>query len=300
MTLQEFLEFELFHIGEESVHVSELLWAMVVLIIARLFMRVLVEFALARIFKYTQTDIGRRYAIETFIKYIIWLLAFVIALRIIGYTLQGLWVGSAALLVGVGIGLQQTFNDLISGIIILTGNSVRVGDVVKVDNSIIGRLQKIGLRTSTLQTRDNNSMIIPNSHLVVETFANWSHNSPITRFDVDVGVAYGSNVKLVEKLMLQAAEEHQRVLDTPKPRVMFRNFGDSSLDFTLYFFSKYYFEIEWAKSDLRFRIDELFRENGVEIPFPQRDMWVRNAEQLRPPATEVHRTAETTSAKNGS
>ena len=281
MTFSEIWNYVLFTLKEEEIQVSNVVIAILIVIIARLFMRVIIEFLLARIFKYTQTDIGRRYAIETFFKYAVWTIAILVAIRTLGFELEGLWVGSAALLVGVGIGLQQTFNDLLSGIIILTGNTVKVGDVVVVDN-LVGRVQKIGLRTSTVKTRNNNSILIPKSHLVVETVVNWSHASPITRFDVSVGVAYGSDVQLVKRLLLQAAKEHDRVLDRPEANVMFVEFGNSSLDFTLYFFSKYFFEIEWVKSDLRFRIDELFRENNVEIPFPQRDMWIRNAKDLRP------------------
>jgi small-conductance mechanosensitive channel len=197
--------------------------------------------------------------------------------------------GSAALLVGIGLGLQQTFNDLISGIIILIEGTVEVGDIVKIDESV-AVVRKIGLRVSQIETRDNSTLIIPNSKLVVDNVNNLSHDIKPTRFQIDVGVGYNSDVRLVEKLLLQAANEHSRVSKKPKPRVQFRDFGNSSLDFTLHFHSQERMSVEFIKSDIRFNIIHLLRENKIEIPFPQQDLWLRNAESLRPPVEEPQET----------
>ena len=286
MTLTEIWNFTLIDWNGHTIALKQLVIAIAILMISRMFMRVIRGYLLKRIFKYTKTDIGRRFAIQTFITYVIWLIAGILSLRALGFELQGLWVGSAALLVGVGIGLQQTFNDLLSGIIILTGSTVEVGDIVVVDE-IVGKVQKIGVRTSTVTTRNNVSIIIPNSKLVVDNVINWSHSSSITRFDLRVGVAYGSDTQLVKKLLLQVAEEHEKSLDKPEPVVHFADFGASSLDFILYFYSLNFFEIENVKSDMRFRVDEIFREHQVEIPFPQRDLWIRNPASLRPAPAEA-------------
>ena len=133
-------------------------------------------------------------------------------------------------------------------------------------------VKEIGLRTSVVETRDNISLLIPNSKLTNEALINWSHNEKKTRFDVKVGVAYGSDIQLVKKLLLDCAAKHTSVVDSPKPIVRFTNFGDSSLDFELLFWTLNTFRVEDTKSDLRFLIDAAFRENGVTIPFPQRDV----------------------------
>ena len=201
-------------------------------------------------------------------------------LELLGVRLSVLLAGSAALLVGIGLGLQDSFKDVVSGLIILGEGTIEVGDIVIVDN-LVARVKKIGLRTSRVETRDEASIIIPNSRLVVNNVTNWSHNQEPTRFQVTVGVAYGSDVRLVEKLLLQVAAEHPAVLAEPKARVEFQAFGNSSLDFILHFFSNEYMGIEFVKSDIRYAINDVFRANQVTIPFPQRDLWVRNPEALK-------------------
>jgi len=188
-----------------------------------------------------------------------------------------LWGGAAALLVGLGLGLQQTFNDFFSGIILLFERTVELGDVLEVDGTV-GTVKLIGLRTSILETRDNITVVVPNSKLVTNNVTNWSHFDKKVRFQVNVGVAYGSDTKLVKELLLKVAMENTAVLEQPSPFVRFTNFGDSSLDFELHFYSREFIDIEDVKSDLRFEIDTFFRENNVDIPFPQRTIWMGKKE----------------------
>ena len=268
-------------LGVDGLRPDRIVIALLILLFGRFLVRFLKTQVLERLLRRHEVDIGRQYTISRLVEYIGFVLVFLLAIRISNVTdLNALWISSAALLVGVGLGLQQTFNDFFSGLIILLEGTVEVGDVVVVDQ-IVGRVKKIGLRTSMVTTRDNVVIIIPNSHLVVDNVVNWTHDSVVARFNVAVGVAYGSDLTLVKRLLLQAAEAHEQVLERPEPSVMFVDFGNSSLDFHLYFFSKQFFRIETVKSDLRFRIDELFREHGVEIPFPQRDLWIKNGEALR-------------------
>ena len=135
-----------------------------------------------------------------------------------------------------------------------------------------------------MKTRSNVSIVVPNSKLVNDSVKNWTHFVDHVRFDVSVGVAYGSDTKLVKKLLLTATNEHHQVLDYPVPFVRFNNFGDSALEFTVYYFANRYLIIEDIKSDIRFRIDELFKEHGVSIPFPQRDIWIRKSGDNLPQA----------------
>jgi len=137
---------------------------------------------------------------------------------------------------------------------------------------IIGKVESINLRTSTLITRDDIEVIIPNSKFTSDNIINWTHNSLISRFHIKVGVAYGSDVRLVERILLAVTNNHKDIVLDPKPTVHFIDFGDSSLDFKLFFYSERAFRIEAIKSELRFEIDKKFRENNVTIPFPQRDV----------------------------
>ena len=233
-----------------------------------------------RYFNRKNIEAGRQYAFQQFLVYTIYVVATLMVIEAIGIRLSVLWGGAAALLVGIGLGLQQTFNDLISGIILLIEGSIEVGDVIKVEG-LVGTVRSINVRTSRVETRNNVSILVPNSKMVGENAVNWSHTREPTRFHIQVGVAYSSDVKLVTSLLLQAANVHSAVLRTPAPKVQFTDFGNSSLDFLLLFYSREYLRIEFVKSDIRYKIIELFRENNVEIPFPQRDLWLKNAEVLK-------------------
>jgi small-conductance mechanosensitive channel len=219
-------------------------------------------------------DIGTQYAVNQLVTYVIFVLAFFFSIESLGMNFTVLWGSAAALLVGVGLGLQQTFNDLTSGIILLFDRSIEVGNVVDLKGTV-GIVRKIGLRTSQVETRDNIIIIVPNSKLIVDEVVNWSHFDDKARFKVTVGVAYGSDTELVKELMLSVARDNVFVLEHPSPSVFFAGFGDSSLDFELYFWSRNFMFIERVKSDIRFEIDRKFRENNVTIPFPQRDLWIK-------------------------
>lgn len=253
---------------------TRFLMALVILAVAR-FVVFLIQRLLKPFFIRREIDLGRQYTTVQIIKYVVYTLAILFALETIGVSLSVLWAGSAALLVGAGLGLQQTFNDFTSGLIILFEGSLQVGDVVLVDGQP-ARVEKIGLRTSEVKTLDNILINIPNSMLVVEKVTNVSKDKTPSRYQVEVGVEYGSDVELVKKLLLQAAEGHPKILKKPQPRVQFKNFGDSSLDFVLHFYTQDHWGSVFIRSDLRFEIDRLFRENGITIPFPQRDIWIRS------------------------
>ena len=253
--------------------ISNFFWAILIFLIARLLVWFLTQIFLASYYRSRSVDLGSQYAINQLISYFIYIIAFVMALDNLGVQMTVLWGGLAALLVGVGLGLQQTFNDLFSGVLLLFERTVEVGDVVEIDGDI-GNVKQIGLRTSLIETRDNVTLIIPNSKLVMDGIINWTHYDSKVRFKISVGVAYGTDTEKVRELLLQAVD-HPRVLDRPAALVRFVNFGDSSLDFELLFYSTNFTGINDVKSDIRFEIDRLFRENSIEIPFPQRDVWIK-------------------------
>lgn len=264
----------------DGTSLNTILSAALIILFTRLLLWVLTEIILYPYYKQKEINVGSQYAINRLLTYFILVIAVLATLQYVGINLTVLLGGAAALLVGIGLGLQQTFNDLICGIILLFERTVELGDIVDM-NGLVGRVKKIGIRTSLVETRDNVSVIVPNSKLVAENVINWSHFDSKARFRVSVGVAYGSDTALVKEILLDVAANHPKIVRRPQPIVRFVNFGDSSLDFEILFWSRSLIEIEDVKSDLRFEIDRHFRERNIAIPFPQRDIWIKK-ENLPP------------------
>ena len=264
----------LFTFNYIPIKVSSILVAILVILIAQVLAWVLTQLLMFNYYRKNEVNVGSRYAINQLLKYIIYIVAVFFAIESLGVKMTVIWGGMAALLVGVGLGLQQTFNDLLSGILLLFERSVEVGDVLKV-GEMIGTVKRIGLRTSIIETRYNETIIVPNSKLVTNNVVNWSHEDEKVRFVVSVGVAYGSDTEKVKSILMQMAKDNIYVLGKPMPTVRFVAFGESSLDFELLFWSRNFIVIEDIKSDLRFAIDQAFRENDIVIPFPQRDVWMK-------------------------
>jgi len=275
MTLSEFLEINLIETKDFDVTVYEILIILLLLVSTILLMRVLKRVFRARE-RRKEFDPGRSHAILQILKYVVYIAVILISLEIVGIKITLLLAGSAALLVGLGLGLQQIFQDIMSGIAILFEGSLKVGDIVEIQDNIIGRVIEIGLRTSKIETRDNIIMVVPNSKFVTDIVINWSHMEKKTRFHIDVGVAYGSDVEKVSKVLLQCAEDINKISKTPAPFVRFSDFGNSSLDCQFYFWTTETFQVEYIKSEIRYKIDSAFRANGIHIPFPQRDVHIKS------------------------
>lgn len=208
-----------------------------------------------------------------YFRWLIYLVIFLITLHSVGVNVTAVFAASAALLIGIGLALQTLFQDIISGVFILIDQSVHVGDIIEIDGKV-GRVEEIKLRTTRAVTIDNKVLVIPNHLYLENSLYNWTQNGSTTRESVEVGVAYGSDVQLVKKLLIQAASTHQDVLSKPEPVVVFTGFGDSSLNFKIIFTINDSFKAQFPKSDIRFEIDKLFRENNISIPFPQRDIHI--------------------------
>jgi len=209
------------------------------------------------------------------VSYVVFITAILLALHNIGIKLTVLLFGSAALLVGLGFGLQQLFQDLVSGLILLFDKNITVRDVIE-SEKFTGRIQRVGLRATRILTTDNTVVIIPNSHMIANNLVNLSHSRESARFRVKVGVSYGSNVEKIKEILYECALDHEMIEKHPRPQIFFTDFGESSLIFELRFWSKNIFFIETIQSDLRFMIDDRFRKNGVVIPFPQRDIHIKS------------------------
>lgn len=206
-------------------------------------------------------------------KYFVAFIGFLVVLNILKFDLTSLIVSASAILVVISFGLQSLFTDFIAGIIILFDGTIKANDIIEVGGTI-GKVEKITLRNTTLITRDDYTIIMPNKKFITENVTNWSHNNNIMRFSVSVGVAYGSDTRLVSKLLMKCMDEHSLVSKSRKGIVMFKDFGDSALVFDLYFWTTEIFRIEVLKSDLRYMIDRTFRDHNITIPFPQRDIHV--------------------------
>jgi small-conductance mechanosensitive channel len=223
----------------------------------------------------TKMELGARQATGSIIRYAVISVGFVVILQTAGIDLTALNVLAGAVGIGLGFGLQNIVNNFISGIIILFERPIKVGDRIVV-GEVEGDVTHIGGRSTTIVSNDNISIIVPNSKFITENVINWSHNDRMVRFRIPVSVAYGSDVRLVERLLLEVAAENSDVLDKPAPGVRLMEFGDSGLLFELRAWSTTLIHRKGLLvSNLNFAILAKFTEHGIEIPFPQRDLRIR-------------------------
>ncbi len=272
--MKDFLNYELLRFGEDAVlKINSILYifmATIVIYVAYRWIKKLTYVAV----KNGKIDTGRAYAVTRILKYIL-ILIFTLIVLVSLHVNWKIFAVLTPLLIGIGLGLKQVADDLVSGIILLVEPTIRINDIVEVDK-IVAKVVEIGLRTSKVESRDGVIMIIPNHKLVNEKLINWSNSDPVTRFKIDVSVAYGSDVELVRKILTETAWKHSKVVTNPSPIVFFKEFGNSSLDFELAFWSNHLFPIEIEQSELRFMIDAAFRENNITIPFPQQDLHIKS------------------------
>lgn len=272
--INEFLNYKIYAGDSVSISIKMVLILIAVFIITAIILKGLKRLITRKL---PEQDKLKFTSVFSFTRYFIYLVVILIAMDNMGINVTAIFAASAALLVGVGLALQTFFQDIISGIFILVDQSVHVGDIIEIDGKV-GRVVEIKLRTTRAVTIDNKVLVIPNHKYLTSILYNWTENGTKTRESVSVGVAYGSDVELVKKLLLQAANAHPNVLKQPEPIVLFMDFGDSALNFKLVFTLNNSFEAVMPQSDLRFEINRLFKEHNISIPFPQRDVHVYNRE----------------------
>jgi len=264
-----------FTIGNIEVSVTTLIEAVLIFAIALVLSRTLSSVLQRRIAKRAYFDPGLRYTLGRLTQYVIIALGLLLALKA-GFSLDltSIAVLFTALSVGIGFGLQYLAADIASGFILLFERPVRVGDRITIGEDE-GDVQSINLRTTVVATNDRISIIVPNSKLVSQRLINWSYGDPRARIAIPVGVAYNSDIDLVTRTLLQATEEVDNVLRDPSPKVQFLKFGDWSLDFRLLVWTNRPRLHTQIRSDINYRIEKLFREAGIEIPFPQTELRLR-------------------------
>lgn len=269
-----------YKIGNLEGSITSLIGGALIFAVALLLSRTLSAILQKRIAKRAFLDPGIHYTIGRLTQYVVITLGVLLALSFgVGLNLTSIAVIFTALSVGIGFGLQYIAADIASGFILLFERPVRVGDRISIGKEE-GDVQSINLRTTVMTTNDRVSVIVPNSKLVREQLINWSYGDPRARLSIHVGVAYGSDVNLVTETLLKATEEVDSVLSDPPPKVQFLKFGDWSMDFRLLVWTNRPRLHAQIRSDINYRIERLFREAGIEIPFPQTELRVREGSVL--------------------
>jgi small-conductance mechanosensitive channel len=237
--------------------------------VSRRLSRLLARFAARRL----NLETGHATALETLGFYVLFIAFAITALRLVNFPLTAFTIAGGALAIGVGFGSQNLMNNFMSGLILLLERPVRVGDLVEVEGTY-GTIENIGARSTRVRASDNTQIIVPNSFFLQSNVVNFTLSDDVIRTQVNVGVIYGSPTRRVESIIRQVLKEHPRILDDHEPRILFSDFGDNSLNFVAFVWirARSIMERRQIESDVRFRIDDLFREAGIVIAFPQRDV----------------------------
>lgn len=277
-TTRRILEYPFLRIGEAELTLGKIGYLILLVVLLFWTVAILKRWIVGRVLTRSQMDPHGRQATGTILGYVLLLVGFMVILQTVGIDLTTLNVLAGAIGVGIGLGLQEVANNFISGLIILFERPVKVGDRIDV-GEIEGVVADIRARSTTVITNDNIAIIVPNSKFVTDNVVNWSYTDPKIRFRIPVGVAYGSDPRLVERALLEAAAEVEDVLRDPPPTVAFMEFGDSSLNFQLRAWTTTFLHQKSAfVSKVNFAILRKLAEHGISVPFPQRDLHVRSGE----------------------
>lgn len=276
-SLSRFLHFEFISRSKSgrglSISLGQVIGVVVLIFATKITINIL-RILLHRAFKNKAwIDPGREYTIIQMSKYVLYTICLILILRIVFGDISNILLGASALFVGIGLGLQELFTDVVSGFILLNDGSIQVGDIVELEGHI-AKIEKINIRTSHVRTTEGKTIIVPNSKFTEEYLTNWSVSDKITRFHIDVSVGYGTDTQLVKDLLYRAALSHPMVEKERPILVLFNRFGENGLEFQLYFWAKRSWDILIIKSDIRYEVDKLFRENNIKVPYPQRDLHI--------------------------
>lgn len=280
-TVRPFFDYPLFKLGDTSFTVGSIFYFLISLYLLFYFTRKLKDFLVNRLLIRYNYDIGVRQSIGAIVRYCILGIGIIIVFQNSGLNMSGLGLIIGALGVGIGLGLQTITNNFVSGIIIMFERPVKIGDKIEV-GEVTGNVVHIGARATTVLTNDNISVIVPNSEFVSAKVVNWSHSERKVRFNFDVFTSYRENPDQIRQLLLEVANENPGVLKEPKPDVLFVEYGESALKFYLRIWTTVYVDRPVVlKSQLYYSIFRKFRQNGIEVPYPQRELYIRNANAMK-------------------
>jgi len=262
-------------LGSIKLSITNIIKVCIIFYLAYLISKVVRNLLKYRIFKFLSLDAGIENSLLTAAHYFIVVIAVILGLDSLGIGIEGFKWLAGFIGIGLGFGLQNIVNNFISGIILLFERPIKIGDFVKV-GEYVGTIKKISVRSTIIETPDNLEIIVPNSDFISNNVVNYTHSNTKVRLHIPVGVAYGSDIQLVKKILLDIANNHGLVLKSPPPAVYFTDFADSSLNFKLIVWIQNLKDMLKVPSDLRFAIDKAFRKYNIEIPFPQQDIYIRN------------------------
>ncbi len=273
--------FQLVSVDGRPLTVGKAIIAFLILVVGLPIARRLIRRLSRRVFARIGLEPGAASAFETLVFYAMAVCLVVFALWVAEIPLTVFTLAGGAIAIGVGFGSQKIVNNFISGVILLFERPIKVGDLIEVGETF-GEVENIGARSTKIKTFDNFHIIVPNGTFLEQNVINWTHSDDIVRARMRVGVAYGSPTRLVEELLLKAIRELEKAVIPPEPAVLFDDFGDNALMFEALFWVVMRRPMERRKtlSDLRFRVDELFREAGITIAFPQRDIHIDTLKPL--------------------
>ncbi len=275
--IKEFLNIPI-SLGNTDVTLWSILYFLILLFLLFYITSKLRKWVVYKVLSKSRIDIGVRIAVGTIIRYIVLVIGIIIVLQSAGINLSAVTVLAGALGVGIGFGLQNITNNFVSGIIILFERPIKVGDRIELGD-VSGDVISISMRSTTIVTNDNISIIVPNSDFISSKVINWSHTDRNIRFNFPVSVSYKEDPLNIKKLLLEVAANNESILKEPKPDVLFKGFGESSLDFNLRVWTREYINRpNVLKSQIYYAVFEKFKKHNVEIPFPQRDLHIKNNE----------------------
>ncbi|MFZ5552533.1 MAG: mechanosensitive ion channel family protein [Bacteroidota bacterium] len=278
--LTELLEYNIFEVDSFHVSIYNIILLFIFYFAARILNSTTRLYLIRALQKNGKVDEGKQYTVVTLAEYFIYTIFIIIAIESFGIDITILIASSAALFVGLGLGMQRIFADLISGFILLFEGGVKVGDIIKVEGVTV-KVVSIHIRTTKVKTRDGNYLMVPNSKLTLETVSSRSLHKRSTRYSIRINVAYGSDTELVRQTLYDCALVHH-LTDKKKPILVFlEDFAESALHFDLYFYTDNDWEVPRIKSDLRYLIDKAFREKGIKIPVPQREVYISKTDGLK-------------------
>jgi len=272
-------DFVLFKIQDVGITISHLMVAVIAVLVSLVVSKIVRSSLRNHVFKKMNIDEGLEYTLLRFLHFLILFIGIYIGLSTVNIPLGAILGLFAVIGVGIGFGLQNLTSNFISGIILLLERPVKVGDRLEI-SGVWGDVKQVHLRTTLIETPDGISVIVPNSKLLENEVVNYSYGNPKIRLQVPVGIAYGSDCQKAAEILVQVALNNKQVMIDPKPKVWFREFGDSSLNFMLLFWIPNAAVKYDVISEINFAIDAGFRKNGIAIPFPQRDLHLRSTEGI--------------------
>ncbi len=269
--LLDFLNYKLIDTKNIDLRLYDILFLLLVLMATTIILRFIKHIVNSKLEK---SDKNKFTSIFRFVEYFTYILVVMLTLKNIGVNINVFLTASAAFFVGIGLALQTFFQDIISGILIILDKSLHVGDIIQIDDRV-GRVTEIKLRSTRMVTRNDRVIIIPNHKFMTDMLFNWTQNNHSNREQVSVGVAYGSDVEKVKNILQECAATTQGVLKEYPITVLFEDFADSSLNFSVYFYVEDGMQSPKIQSDIRFKINHEFTANNITIPFPQRDVYLK-------------------------